>query len=296
MINIVVTSKPCDGLFYYSYEYKSSLKSLGMPVQVIVITHRKFKEQDYLDSINEKYIHCEDIFFNDFHPEENDTTLIMGRSMMTLGYQDFKEYTESQQETLKKVFSKNLIAVYSENHPTRYHQAVGFFNPAKIIDLCDTDVYPEGPTDLHFEKHINFKIHKDIIDDIKFDHLFLGTNDKYYATVNSIIKDYPDHGIITYDEDYINENNNNVFAPVKNIMGMFKTYVYTKDTFDPAPRIFQECRYFGKEVIYQRDKSIKDGGSVYWDRGLKDPDISNIAIAIKQFAGQDNVPVKKEQV
>ena len=67
MINIVVTSKPCDGLFYYSYEYKSSLKSLGMPVQVIVITHRKFKEQDYLDSINEKYIHCEDIFFNDFH-------------------------------------------------------------------------------------------------------------------------------------------------------------------------------------------------------------------------------------
>ena len=116
---------------------------------------------------------------------------------------------------------------------------------------------------------------------------------KTSVSINSIIKDYPDHGIITYDEDYINENNNNVFAPVKNIMGMFKTYVYTKDTFDPAPRIFQECRYFGKEVIYQRDKSIKDGGSVYWDRGLKDPDISNIATAIQQFAGQRNTPVKK---
>ena len=65
MINIVVTSKPCDGLFYYSYEYMSILKSIGMTVKLIVISHRKFKEQDYVDSITEKYIHCDDIIFNE---------------------------------------------------------------------------------------------------------------------------------------------------------------------------------------------------------------------------------------
>ena len=152
MINIVVTSKPCDGLFYYSYEYMSILKSIGFAVKLIVISHRKFTEQDYIDSITEKYIHCDDIIFNDFDPDENDKTLILGRSMMTLGYQDFKDYSEQQQHTLKKVFKGNLIAVYSENHPTRYHQALSFFNPSRIIDLCDTEVYPDGPKDFHFEK------------------------------------------------------------------------------------------------------------------------------------------------
>ena len=66
MINIVVTSKPCDGLFYYSYEYMSILKSIGITVKLIVISHRKFKEQYYLDSITEKYIHCDDIIVNNF--------------------------------------------------------------------------------------------------------------------------------------------------------------------------------------------------------------------------------------
>ena len=286
MINIVVTSKPCDGLFYYSYEYMSILKSIGMTVKLIVISHRKFKEQDYVDSITEKYIHCDDIIFNDFDPDENDKTLILGRSMMTLGYQDIKDYNEQQQDTLKKVFKGDLIAVYSENHPTRYHQALSFFHPRRIIDLCDTEVYPDGPTDFHFEKHINFSIYKDLKNDVKFNHLFLGTNNLYYSTVQSIIKDYPDHGIITYNEDYIDPNNNNIFAPVKNLMGMFETYVYTKDTFDPAPRIFQECRYFGKEIIYQRDKTIKDGGSVYWERGLTEPDVKPIIRAIQELHKQ----------
>ena len=57
--------------------------------------------------------------------------------------------------------------------------------------------------------------------------------------------------------------------PVKNLLGLFDTYVYTKPNFDPAPRIIQECKWLGKEVIYLRDKSIKDGGPVYWKRPAK---------------------------
>ena len=56
MLNIVVTSKPVDGLFYYSYEY-SFLNSLGIKARVIVITHRNFTQQDYLDVLKYKYIH-----------------------------------------------------------------------------------------------------------------------------------------------------------------------------------------------------------------------------------------------
>lgn len=282
MINIVVTSKPVDGLFYYSYEYCSYLNSKGISAQVIVITHRNFSVEDYLITILNKYIHCENLVFNKFEPKDNDTTLIMGRSMMTLSWQDFKDYTQEQQDTLKKVFAGNVISVYSENHPAKYPLAVEFYNPKKIIDLCDTEVYPNGVGE-HFEKTINFSIYKPLVNNIKFKHLFLGTNDKYYATVEKVIDQFPDHGILTYDTDYVNIKYNNIFVPVDNIMGMFETYVYTKETFDPAPRIFQECKYYGKDVIYLRDKTIIDGGSVYWKRDIKEPNITAIVNAVEEL-------------
>lgn len=278
-INIIVTSKPVDGLFYYSYEYCSYLNSLGISSRVVVITHKKFPVDKYIEAISNKYIHCKNIVFNNFNPNENDISLIMGRSQLTLSWINFKDYTDDQKETLKKVFSRNLISVYSENHPTRYPLAVDFYSPKKIIDLCDTEVYPNGIGN-HFEKTINFSIYKPIKENIQFKHLFLGTNPEYYATAEKYIGNFPDHGILTYDENYVNIKNNNIFVPVTNLMGMFDTYVYTKETFDPAPRIFQECKYYGKDVIYLRDKNIADGGSVYWKRDIKEPDINPILNAI----------------
>lgn len=282
MINILVSSKPVDGLFYYSYEYCTLLNQNGIPAQVVVICHRKFKKEDYIQSISNKYIHCKNIIFNNYTPDENDITLVMGRSMITLSWQDFKDYTQDQQNTLLKIFAGNVISVYSENHPTKYPVALEFYNPKKVIDLCDTEVYPNG-VGKHFEKTINFEIYKPHQDNIKFEHLFLGTNDKYYATIESVIENYPSHGILTYDADYVNIKLNNIFVPVENLMSLFNTYVYTKNTFDPAPRIFQECKYYNKKVIYQRDKNIKDGGSVYWSRDIKKPNLSPILNAIEEL-------------
>jgi len=282
MINIVVTSKPVDGLLYYSYEYCDMLNKAGYSAQVVVITHRNFTKKDYLDSISNKYIHCQNIIIDDYVPALNDITLIMGRSMMTLSWQNFNDYTDIQKRILYRLFDGNVISVYSENHVDGYPKAVKFYNPKQIVDLCDTEVYPNG-VGVHFEKTINFSIYKPHTDNIQFKYLFLGTNDKYYASVEKVIDQYPDHGVLTYDENYVNIKNNNVFVPVENLMSMFETYVYTKETFDPAPRIFQECKYYGKDVIYLRDKTIEDGGSVYWKRDCKEPNISTIVDSIKEF-------------
>lgn len=275
MINIVCTSKPCDGLLYYSYEYCSYLNQMGIDSQLIIVCHRNFSRESYAKAIEEKYVHFKNVVFDKFEPGKYDITLIMGRSTMTLSYQDFEYYTADQKFTLKRLFAGKVVAVYSENHPEKYPKAVEFYAPVRIFHLCDQEVYPNG-TGLHFEKTINFGIHKSPKKEQQFEHLFLGTNAKYYATVQKVIGDFPDHGIITYDDDYIDRNNNNVFAPVTNLLGKFGTFVYTKDTFDPAPRIFQECKYFGKNTIYLRDWSIQDGGSVYWNRPIKEPDIEPI--------------------
>jgi len=282
-LNIVCTSKPVDGLFYYSYEYCSYLNKIGINAQVVVICHRNFSQNDYLESIKRKYVHCQNITFDQIATSDDDVTLVMGRSMLTLAWQGFKNYSQEQQQTLLRLFSNKIIAVYSENHPIDYPKAVEFFSPDQIIDLCDTEVYPNGVGE-HFEKTINFEIYKPHTDDIQFKYLFLGTNKKYYETVQQVIGNYSDHGILTYNEDYIDIRNNNVFAPVENLMGMFETYVYTKDTFDPAPRIFQECKYFGKEVIYLRDPTIIDGGSVYWKRDIKQPNVTPILNSIEKLS------------
>ena len=284
MINIVCTSKPGDGLLCYSYEHCCYLNSIGIRSQVVIITHHKLKKEDYIKSIEEKYINCNNIIFDDYIPMSNDITLIMGRSMLTLSYLNKSNYTNDQLLTLHLLFGGKLISVYSENHPKEYPIALKYFNPKKVFDLCDYDVYPNG-VGKHFEKMINFDIYKPIKQDMQFDYLFLGTNKIYYREIEKVISNYKSHGIITYNENYINKNYNNMFVPVKNLLGLFKTYVYTKSYFDPAPRIIQECKWLGKEIIYLRDKNIKDGGLVYFNRPVPTKQMysNNISILLEEL-------------
>jgi hypothetical protein len=115
---------------------------------------------------------------------------------------------------------------------------------------------------------INFELYKPVKNNIQYKHLFLGTNEIYYKEIEKVIDKYPDHGIVTYDEKWINPKLNNLFAPIENILGKFETYVYTKPNFDPAPRLFKEFQWLGKDVIYSRDENIKDGGMIYWNRPI----------------------------
>ena len=266
-VNIVCTSKPGDGLLHYSYEHCCFLNDLGIKSQLIIITNHKYTDQDYIDAINDSYIKFENIIFNNYTPSTNEITLIMGRSMLSLAYKDKKSYTNEQLLTLHLLFSGHLISVYSENHPKEYPLALEYFNTKKVIDLCDHDVYVNGIGE-QFEKIINFSIYKPIKEDIQFKYLFLGTNKTYYREVEKHIHNYPDHGIITYNDKFINPKLNNLMVPITNILGKFETYVYTKPNFDPAPRLFMEFRWLKKEVIYLRDKYKHDGGKVYWNRPI----------------------------
>ena len=293
MINIVCTSKPGDGLLCYSYEHCCYLNSIGIASKVIIITHRKFKEQDYLDMLEEKYVYVgNDIIFDHYTPMPNDITLIMGRSMMTLPFKDKNDYSYNQLLTMHLLFSKKLIAVYSENQHDLWQPALEYFKNTQVLNLCDYEVYPDGEGQ-YFEKMINFSIYKPVVDNIQFDYLFLGTNDVYYSEISKHIDKYKSHGVLTYNEKYIIMDYNNIFAPVKNLLGLFKTYVYTKTYFDPAPRLIQECKWLGKEVIYLRDKNIKDGGPVYFNRPVPTEEMYktniNMLVAMIEEMNEENI-------
>jgi len=264
-VNIVCTAKPGDGLLHYSYEHCCFLNDLGVKAKLIIIRDHRFSQQSYINALNECYVKYENVVFDFYTPTSNDITLIMGRSQITLAYLNKHTYNNDQLLTLHLLFSGNLISVYSENHVREYPIALQYFKPKKVIDLCDHDVYVNGVGE-QFEKIINFSIYKPIKEDIQFKYLFLGTNEIYYREVEKHIHNYPDHGIITYNDKFINPKLNNLIVPITNILGKFETYVYTKPNFDPAPRLFMEFRWLKKEVIYLRDKYKQDGGTVYWNR------------------------------
>ena len=108
------------------------LNSLGIKARVIVITHRNFTQQDYLDVLKYKYIHQHNVLFNSLDGWTGDATLIMGRSMMTLSYQDFDSYTMQQQMILRTLFAGNVISVYPENRPSQNIRAVEFYEPKRL--------------------------------------------------------------------------------------------------------------------------------------------------------------------
>jgi hypothetical protein len=264
-VNIICTTKPGDGLLHYSYEHCCFLNDLGIKAKLIIIRDHRFSEQSYINALNECYVKYENVIFDFYTPTSNDITLIMGRSQLTLAYLNKHTYNNDQLLTLHLLFSGNLISVYSENHVKEYPIALQYFKPKKVYDLCDHDVYVNGIGE-QFEKIINFSIYKPVKEDIQFKYLFLGTNEIYYREVEKHIHNYPDHGIITYNDKFINPKLNNLMVPITNVLGKFESYVYTKPNFDPAPRLFMEFRWLKKQVIYLRDKYKQDGGKVYWNR------------------------------
>ena len=275
-INLVCTSKPCDGLFYYSYEYTQYLNSCGIETQMVVITHPRFTSHDYINSINKKYISFKNVIFDDF--DDSACTLIMGRSMLTLPYIDRKSYSQDQLMILHLLFRNKMISVYSENHKIEYYDALKYFQANTVIDLCDHDVYKNG-IGKHFEKKIFFDIHKPVIENHQFEHLFIGTNKTYYNAAKSLVYKYKSHGIVIYDAYEHDSSLNNVIAPVENLLGTFKKYVYTKDTIDPAPRLIQECKYHDKEIIYE---AYNRGAEAYKNRPIEKPDVKCIIYELQK--------------
>ena len=301
MINIVCTGKPGDGLLRYGYEHCCYLNSVGIKSQVIIIPNPKHTKEDYIKSITDQYKTYENVIFDYYTPNSDEITLVLGRSMITLPYLDRDRYTKDQLMTLHLLFSNKVIAIYSENHPKDYPLALEYFNNKKVYDLCDFDVYPNG-VGKQYEKIINFDVYKPIKDEIQHKHLFLGTTEIYYKEIERHMDtngNYSDHGIVTYNAKWINPSLNNLFVPINNILGKFETYVYTKPNFDPAPRLFVEFKWLGKNVEYARDKvqwrdrKIIDGGRVYWNRPVPTKDIYktniNILIELIKEINEENI-------
>ena len=85
-----------------------------------------------------------------------------------------------------------------------------------------------------------------------------------------IYKDQPLDDHVDFRQQQGKIKTNHIFAPYPDLLRKFNTYVYTKPNFDPAPRLMIEFMCTKRKVIYERDENLKDGGSIYYKRGVKD--------------------------
>jgi len=131
-MNIVCTSKPGDGLLRYSYEHMCHLDYSDYECRLIIITHPKFTKEDYIKSIKDQYKTFKNVVFDNYTPSPNETTIVLGRSMITLPYKDRNNYTKDQLLTLHLLFKNTLAVVYSENHPQEYPLALEYFKPKEV--------------------------------------------------------------------------------------------------------------------------------------------------------------------
>jgi len=269
MINLIYTSRPHDGLFYYSYEYGVYLSQLGYDVRLVIYPNFGHSRSEYLDAIQYKYKIIKAPVFGDRITDDfiKDTrvNILMGRSLLL-----FAKNVEQQYPNIKKLLSNNMILVYNNNHDTNTQQKmVEHFSPKTLINLCDHDVYIEK-IGKHFQKSIYPDIYSEHYDHPQFEYIMNGSNERYYKKARNVLHKYPDARILTYKKHF----DNDLQMPVKNLFGLFCTYVYTKDYFDPAPRMLQESSYFKKNIIFDRNSSIRDGGYVYYNRHLRGVDFN----------------------
>jgi len=273
MIDVLFASYAKDGLFYYSYEYFRFLNDHNIKSRLIIFLREKDTKEICLNILKSKYINVDDhniIFISQFSKLNsfNNTILIMGKSQIHHAFNMCHStlYSPIFKYNLKNALNNNLIIIHNENYDN-FNEEVKYFKPQKLTHLNDKNIYPnfEG---IQYRKKIYFDIYKKPLKE-ESKTLFNGSNNQYYEDVLTVIHKY-NKPIIVVDK-FKNDQykKNQILLPVENILEKFDKYVYTKSFFDPAPRFIQECFYFGKEVIYDRNLEIKDGGSVYYELGLK---------------------------
>jgi len=286
MMNIVFNSDYTDGLFYYSYEYYCFLKSKNIDVKLIIFLRYYQSKKECIEILESKYLIVDKgiIFINnqtlysDIETKDilNNPFLLMGISHLFHASNLLNQniYSLNYKNILKKIYKNKLIGIYNERNIEATKKAAIRLSPKKIILLSDHLIFPNTKNSkdyINYSKRIFFEIYRPIIEDIKAEFLFNCSNELYYKTAFFYIKNNPNRYnnniLVVYKKIYDEFYKNQYLIPVKNLLGIFKTFVYTTLIFDNAPRFLQECFYFNKNIEYKRPESLNDGGKIYYELG-----------------------------
>lgn len=195
----------------------------------------------------------------------------------------------SRPEIIRKEFDKVLVIDYSTIRKTK-----GILRANEIIVVCD-----------NFTNDSNYMYNKGLYNVTYYGEMPFNYRDKKYRmkilfdrfkrlrkVERGVYVNSPRNRDRTFLDDMdfegrpmIHKSSNHL----KNLFEKFDIYLYyhANTYFDPHPRLFLECRFYGKEIIYINKKNVKDGSYYRYkdleENGLTDRFLSKDDEIIRKF-------------
>lgn len=130
--------------------------------------------------------------------------------------------------------------------------------------------------DYQYNMKFAFDFYRKIPDDVEIpNNVYINAPDSNAAnsdiTKNKEIMDYLNNHSELKDKSILMKSTKHL----NNMFHHFNSYLYynTGEYFDPHPRLFHECYFYGKKLYYENPKEIKDGSYYRWNdlqvNGLK---------------------------
>jgi len=245
--NQLITGSTINMFEYFlcGYQYNKDLK-------LVLINATKHTIKKFMSIINDRYIldGIEDFEKNIIQTSKSGLIRMKFNTVLVLDYNTINH--------TRGILRADKIIVISEKYTERY-----FFSKTKY----NVTYYGEMP--FHYR-------------DIKYRMkcLFYRFKPLYEVKIGSYINSpRNDENIeslalsLGAPEPYITKSKT---KHKENLFERFTTYVYyhADKWFDPHPRLFLECKYYGKEIIYYNPTGVKDGSWYrYYDvllNGLRD--------------------------
>lgn len=226
------------GAWIDTFEYFLCIYSFNKDFKLVLLNGSEFHINRMIDIINERYNldGIEDYTKNIEIITRKDLLRTRFKKVLILDYTTLRE--------TKGFLSSDEIIIVSENTEDRY-----FFKK----NLYNVKYYGEMPfvyKDQDYKMKFLFERYKPIQ---KEENVTLVNNPNIlqYLTLNRVLHKIYEHR--------------------KNFFELFDTYAYLHDDsfFDPRTRLFHECMFYNKQIIYIDKSDIKDGSYYRYQDLLK---------------------------
>ncbi len=251
-----------NGAVIDAIEYFLYMKSIGIDIKLCVFN--RFNKI-YSPSIEEIHNLIEDRY--DLNFDYKDDIIFYSRTwdFIKVKYNTVLIMDRATSEVFSLLNAKKVIFFhdYSVKKDTdKLYKKMSTFDHVKIYHEMSFAITSEYSQQTNLK--MAFSLYKEVKESDKcyfMNMLSKGNED----IIKNFVKETKDNVIITTTDKSlknIRSSSVNIYDKhPKDFFSLFNTYVYVHDGlyFDPRPRMFHECAFYGKNIKYINEHNIKDG-------------------------------------
>jgi len=226
-----------NGSLINCFEYYIALKEYGIPIKLLLLNCSEKTKNIFIDVFENRYI------LNDLNWKDDIECMYKHFSIIKNEFDNVLVIDYSTINKTKGILKSNKIIVISE----LYTDKPEYMYDKKLQNVIYYGEMPFVYKDHQYKMKMLFHRFKPLL---KVDKaLYVNSpNSKDYSFIDKL-------GI--FSDNIIYKSPNHLY----NIFERFDTYLYyhANKWFDPHPKLFHECYYYNKKIIYINEHGVLDG-------------------------------------